>query len=122
MRNGGDGDGQAATWFDSSRTLYPLRMDEDGMTRVLYQGEALAAHNAAAEMRSVIRAALSERVPHVRCRVRTVDACVAVVVLDADDLLRRVSSGEPCPIRTVIDATLPGLPVGTVSVSYEVTA
>ena len=122
MRNGGDGDGQAATWFDTSRTLHPLRMDGDGMTRVVYQGEALAAHNAAAEMRSVIRAALSERVPHIRCRVCTVGACVDVVVFDADDLVRRVRSGEPCPIRTVIEATLPELPVGTVSVSYEVTA
>ena len=92
------------------------------MTRVVYQGEALAAHNAAAELRTVIRAALSERVPQLRCRVRTVDACVAVVVLDADELSERVRRGEPCPVREVIGARLPGLPVGTVSVSYEVTA
>lgn len=92
------------------------------MTRVIYQGEALAAHNAAAELRTVIRKALCDNVPHVKCRVRTVDACVAVVVLDADELSERVRRGEPCPIHTVIDETLPGLPIGTVSVSYEVTA
>lgn len=92
------------------------------MTRAIYRGEALAAHNAAAELRTVIRKALSENVPHLRCRVRTVDACVAVVVLDADELSGRVGRGEPCPVREVIDATLPGLPVGVVSVSYEVTA
>ncbi len=93
-----------------------------GMTRIVYRGEALAAHNTAAELRTVIRAALSERVPQLRCRVRTVGGCVAVVVLDADELSERVRRGEPCPIHTVIDETLPGLPIGTVSVSYEVTA
>lgn len=92
------------------------------MTRVIYKGEALAAHNAAAELRTVIRKALSDNVPHVKCRVRTVDACVAVVVLDANELSERVRRGEPCPVREVIDARLPGLPVGTVRVSYEVTA